>query len=80
MQTETTATQQHASRIAPRAMTEADASSYTGMSREFLRQSRMHGRRVRRTPGPAFVKIGKSVRYMRDDLDAWLMANRRHIA
>ncbi len=53
-------------------LTEADAARYIAMSRSFLRQSRMDGARDRRTPGPQFLKIGRSVRYLREDLDRWL--------
>lgn len=56
-----------------RALTEIETSIYIGMSRSFLRQSRMDGNRERRTPAPPFIKIGpKSVRYLIEDLDNWL--------
>ena len=55
-----------------RALIEADAADYVGMSVSFLRQSRMDGIRENRTPGPPFVKIGRAVRYLKEDLDAWL--------
>ena len=53
-------------------LTEADAARYIAMSRSFLRQARMDGIRDKRTPGPQFLKIGRSVRYLRKDLDRWL--------
>jgi len=59
-----------------RGLTEQEAAAYIGMSRSFLRHSRMDGRRDNFTPGPRFTKIGRSVRYLRDDLDAWLEAHR----
>jgi predicted DNA-binding transcriptional regulator AlpA len=49
-----------------------EAAIYIGMSESFLRQSRMDSIRENRTPGPPFVKIGRAVRYLRRDLDAWL--------
>jgi predicted DNA-binding transcriptional regulator AlpA len=52
------------------ALREGDASRYLGMSRAWLRQSRMRGR------GPAFIRIGRSVRYRLADLEAWLDAHR----
>ncbi|NVJ45537.1 MAG: helix-turn-helix domain-containing protein [Cytophagia bacterium] len=55
-----------------RALSEQEASQYIGMSRSYLRQSRMHGNRERRTPAPPFIKVGRSVRYLREDLDSWL--------
>ena len=55
-----------------RALSEREAARYIGMSRSFLAQSRMDGHRVARTPAPPFIKIGRSVRYLREDLDTWL--------
>jgi hypothetical protein len=47
------------------------------MSRSFLRQSRMNGKRQNRTAGPPFLKIGRKVLYLADDLDDWLLEHRR---
>ncbi len=58
--------------ISPRALSEQEASAYIGMSRSYLRQARMEGNRDNRTPAPPFIKIGRSVRYLREDLDTWL--------
>jgi predicted DNA-binding transcriptional regulator AlpA len=55
-----------------RALREPEAAQYLSMSPSFLRQSRMDGIRENRTPGPPFVKIGRAVRYLVEDLDAWL--------
>lgn len=55
-----------------RALTEKETADYIGMSRSFLRQARMEGNRDNRTPAPPFIKIGRSVRYLRGDLDIWL--------
>ena len=60
-----------------RSMTELEAARYVRMSQSYLRQSRMDGDRENRTPGPRFLKIGRSVRYLVDDLDAWLEQFRR---
>jgi hypothetical protein len=46
------------------------------MSRGFLRQDRMNGFRKNRTPGPNYVKIGKIIRYLKEDLDNWLLKHR----
>lgn len=56
----------------PRALTEQEACNYISMSRSFLAQSRMDGQRAGRTLAPPFIKIGRSVRYLREDLDRWL--------
>jgi hypothetical protein len=58
--------------VEQRAFNEQVAARYIGLSRSFLRQSRMDGIRENRTPGPPFVRIGRAIRYLVDDLDAWL--------
>lgn len=55
-------------------LSEIETAEYIGMSRSFLRQSRMEGNRDNRTPAPPFIKIGRAVRYLKDDLDSWLNA------
>ena len=55
-----------------RSLKEYHAAKYIGMSRSYLRQARMDGNREGRIPGPRFIRIGRSIRYLIDDLDAWL--------
>ena len=57
---------------APRVLREREAAAYIGMSAAFLRAARLG----RGTPGPPFVRIGRSVRYAVADLDAWLATKR----
>lgn len=57
-------------------LTEQEAAQYIGMSRSFLRQNRMNGLIGNRTPGPPYVKIGRSVRYQLSDLNIWLEQHR----
>ncbi len=57
---------------AKRAYTTVEAARYIAMSESFLRQVRIEGDRESRTPGPPFIKIGRAVRYLKQDLDAWL--------
>ena len=57
-------------------LNEIEASKYIGMSRSFLSQDRMNGTRRNRTKGPTYIKIGRSIRYLMTDLNAWLDANR----
>ncbi len=45
------------------------AAAYLSCSKSFLDQSRVRG------DGPKFRKLGHSVRYKRDDLDAWMDEN-----
>jgi hypothetical protein len=55
-----------------RVLTESDAAKYIGLSCAFLRAARAG----RGTPGPTYLRVGRSVRYLIDDLDAWLSAHR----
>lgn len=59
-----------------RGLTEAEAAEYIGMSTHYLEKARQHGAPGNRTPGPRFVRIGRSMRYLIDDLDAWLESHR----
>lgn len=47
-------------------LTERDAASYIGMSIWYLRTARRENR------GPAFVQLGRAVRYRVADLDRWM--------
>lgn len=62
--------------IIPRTMSETEASIYLGVSRIALRQGRSEGRREKRMPPPPFVRLGRKILYMREDLDRWLEMNR----
>ncbi len=57
-----------------RGFTSKEAARYIGFSEQFLRDDRVNGRRKGRTPGPDYLVIGdtKRIRYLKDDLDAWL--------
>ncbi len=50
-----------------------EAAHYIGMSESWLRQSRLRGN----PEAPPYIKIGKAVRYLKADLDAWLERLRR---
>lgn len=52
-------------------MNTVDAANYIGMSASWLNKTRMHGN------GPAYIKMGGSVKYLKSDLDSWMAANRR---
>lgn len=60
--------------ISPRTLREADAARYIGCSVSFLRASRL---KKARTDGPAFIRIGKAIRYTIPDLDAFIDAKRQ---
>lgn len=59
-----------------RGYSEEEAAYYLGLSRASLRQGRMEGRRGNRLPPPPFVKLGRKILYLKDDLDRWLEENR----
>ena len=48
-----------------------EAASYCGSSSSTFEKLRLYG------GGPVYVKLGRRVVYSPDDLDAWLVANRR---
>ena len=48
-------------------LTETEAAKYIGMSRGFLAQDRMNGHRKHRTPGPPFIRISRSIRYLQEE-------------
>lgn len=56
-------------------LTEAQCAHYIGCSRSALRKGRMNGYRDK-SPTPPFIKRGKSVRYLREDLDKFLAQHR----
>ena len=62
--------------VKSRTLNEKQAAKYIGMSRSFLAQNRMEGDLENRTPGPPYLKIGKTIRYLIEDLDAWLLKHR----
>jgi predicted DNA-binding transcriptional regulator AlpA len=57
-------------------LNERAAASYIGMSIGYLRLSRMRGAN-KCTSAPPFVRMGKSIRYLPADLDAWLESRRQ---
>jgi excisionase family DNA binding protein len=59
-----------------RGFTEKEAAEYVGFSPSTLRQGRMTGARDGRIKTPPYVRNGRSIRYLREDLDRWLEENR----
>jgi hypothetical protein len=49
-----------------------DAATYIGLSIGYLKAARIG----RGTPGPAYLRIGRTIRYYPADLDTWLDAHR----
>lgn len=61
---------------APRAINEGNAAKYIGLGRSTLKEARLHGARKGRINPPPFLRLGNEIRYLIEDLDAWLMAHR----
>ncbi len=64
-------------RIASATLAEADAAAYINLSPSFLRASRL---KPPRTSGPPYVRMGRAIRYLKSDLDAWLESRRVQVA
>ncbi len=54
----------------PKRLNEEQTAHYIGMSRPWLRLQRMRGK------GPAYIRIGRTIRYDIRDLDEWLNKHR----
>ena len=59
--------------IAKRGFKDYEAATYLGISVSMLRKARCYGRLIGQVP-PRYIKIGKSVLYLKEDLDNWLDA------
>jgi hypothetical protein len=57
-------------------LTEAEAAEYARVSVSFLRASRLT---PPRTDGPPYVRLGRAVRYLVSDLDAFIDAHRQMV-
>ena len=57
-------------------LSEIEASRFLGVSRSFLAQARMNGQLKNRTPAPPFVRLGRKVIYLVEDLDNFLKDRR----
>lgn len=64
----------------PAVFTEREAANYLAVSTQFLRLSRHYGNRPGHAEGPIWVRLGggRAIRYLKADLDAWLIAHRCH--
>ena len=62
-----------------RGYSEEETAYYLGISRASLRQGRMEGRRENRLPPPPYVRLGRKILYLKDDLDRWLQENRHEM-
>ena len=63
--------------VTPRLLTEAEAAKFLGVSRQFLRKSRMDGHRTGHADAPLWVKSGRMIRYAIEDLDRWISDHRQ---
>jgi hypothetical protein len=60
----------------PELLDEHEVAAIIRMSVAYLRADRSRGHVGGATPGPPFLRIGRTIRYRRDDLDAWLADKR----
>ena len=72
MQTENIGTTEAATTAGDQPMTESEAASRLGLKVATLRAWRHQGR------GPAYVRLGRAVRYLSVDIDEFLNSNRHN--
>jgi len=60
------------SKLLKRSLTEAEAAHYLSVSRSFLRHSRSRGETLQNAPYPPYIKQGRMIRYLIEDLDQFL--------
>ena len=60
-----------------RALSDKEAAIYIGMGTSWLRHGRVEGSRQNRIHHPPFIKIGRNIRYLIEDLDKWLDSFRK---
>ena len=58
------------------ALNERQAAIFLGLSESSLRKSRMNGTRTNHLPPPPFVKLGRRIVYLLDDLHDYLEQHR----
>lgn len=68
------------STIKSEVMTEKQAAAYAGVSPQFLRSSRHYGHRKGHAEAPPFIRLGggRSIRYLKEDIDTWLCKHRSY--
>lgn len=58
-------------------LSEKEAAEYLGVSRQYLRKSRVNGDRGEHGGMPPYVRIGRLIRYDIDAVDAWINGHAR---
>lgn len=58
---------------------EHETARYLGFSESWLRKRRMTGDLKGRTPGPAFIRSGRTIRYPKRALDEWIHEHRNQL-
>ena len=62
--------------ITKRGFSTEEAAVYTGVAPETLKQARLYGPRAGYIQSPPFVRTGRKILYLREDLDIWLASQR----
>lgn len=57
-------------------LNEIETAEYLGLSRATLRRGRMNGLRETHIIAPPYLKVGRSIKYLKADLDTWLLNQR----
>lgn len=57
-------------------LTEREACKFLKVSRDFLARRRMKVLPANASPGPPYIRMGRSIKYCLADLRAWIAANR----
>lgn len=58
--------------VKKRGFSSKEAAVYLGISESALRQSRMDGPREGRLPPPPYVRLGRKIVYLKDEMDQWI--------
>lgn len=63
-------------KIIKRLLNTKETAQYLGLSESLLRQGRMHEQKKNLCLTPSYIKMGKTVRYDLNDLEAFIQKNR----
>ena len=63
-------------KIEKRSFTEKETAEYLRVSPAFLRANRTNLREKNSKHGLPFVKLGRNIRYLKEDIDAWIQQHR----
>lgn len=59
-------------------ITEREAAAYLNVSMSYLQHKRCEGFLKTKRQGPPYYKIGKSIRYKKNELEEWMQTNKKN--